>query len=277
MDCIGWKGEDFGSFGITEWRESDVTIESLSEFRQKFDLIVHCAGSGSVGYSLAHPKEDFDKTVNTTLAVLEYMRLQNQGASLVYPSSAAVYGLKDDRPIREDEPLHPLSPYGYHKKITEELCESYCRHYGLKVSIIRFFSIYGDGLKKQLLWEACEKFSGSDGEAAFFGTGEETRDFLHVQDAVGLIAKASAEAGSFDIINGGSGQRHTVQEVLELMAKEFGGSKPVVFTGEVREGDPKYYLADTARAESLGWKPQRDLKNGVKEYVRWFKEAGAVR
>ena len=106
-----WSTCAFSKYGISEWTEADITLENLRGLQRKFDLIVHCAGSGSVGHSLVHPMDDFNRTVNSTLAVLEYMRAFNKGARLIYPSSAAVYGMKEDRPIREDERLCPFSPY----------------------------------------------------------------------------------------------------------------------------------------------------------------------
>ena len=264
-------GESPRNFGVDDWMEADVTLDSLSAMRGEFDLIVHCAGSGSVGYSITHPKEDFDKTVNTTLAVLEYMRLRNRDARLIYPSSAAVYGMKPDRPIHEDDPLSPVSPYGFHKKIAEQLCESYWRAYNLRISIIRFFSLYGNGLKKQLLWEACSRFSENDKGAMFFGTGEETRDWLHVTDASNLIEIMAESSKEFDIVNGGSGQRATVREVLGVMHKEDGFRHDISFNGKSRTGDPKFYWADTNRACALGWHPSISWQEGVKAYVGWVK------
>jgi UDP-glucose 4-epimerase len=265
-------GESPRNFGVDDWVAADVTLDSLSAMRGEFDLIVHCAGSGSVGYSITHPKEDFDKTVNTTLAVLEYMRLHNREARLIYPSSAAVYGMKPDRPIQENEPLSPVSPYGYHKKISEELCESYAKKYQLRISIIRFFSLYGNGLKKQLFWDACNTFAGRGGKNIFSGSGQETRDWLHINDAVRLILAISGKPAEFEIVNGGSGKRVTVREVLEFMSAEFGFHQDVFFNNKTRAGDPIFYRADNTRARARGWNPSVDWQQGVRDYVYWFKE-----
>ncbi len=262
------------AIGLDVWTEADITVDTLVGLQGKFDLIVHCAGSGSVGYSVSHPMEDFNRTVNTTLAVLEYVRLFNKDAVLVYPSSAAVYGVKNDRPLQEDELLSPVSPYGFHKKIAEELCKSYSDNFALKVSIIRFFSLYGEGLKKQLLWEACEKFSRNEKELMFFGSGEETRDWLSVLDAARLILLLSETSDRFTIINGGSGEAITVRDILEYVSNEYGTHLPIRFNGIIKVGDPKYYRADTTRAESLGWKPSVGWKQGVRDYVLWHQRAG---
>ena len=267
-----WSSDEYRGFGINQWVRSDITLEALNLFPGDIDLIVHCAGSGSVGYSLQQPMDDFQKTVDSTLAVLEYMRLHQPAAKLVYPSSAAVYGQQDNRPIREDEPLTPVSPYGCHKKIAEELCASYAGSFGLNITIVRFFSIYGEGLRKQLLWDACARLASETGKLEFFGTGEETRDWLHISDAVSLIALLARTGDSFVIINGAGGVKVTIREILTTLARQFGRTEPICFNGAGRPGDPHFYHADITRALNLGWKPSVFLAEGAASYVRWFKE-----
>ena len=88
------------------------------------DYIFHLAGGSSVGASIANPYEDFSRTVATTAELLEWMRLAAQNATLVSVSSAAVYGAGHTGPIREEHALLPFSPYGYHKLMMENLCQS---------------------------------------------------------------------------------------------------------------------------------------------------------
>lgn len=267
-----WSKEAFQLFGVDEWIESDISLDNLKKIRENTTAIVHCAGSGSVGFSLSNPAEDFNRTVNTTLAVLEYIRLYNKDTKLIYPSSGAVYGAKGVGPISEDDFLNPVSPYGYHKKIAEELCESYSKNFNLTISIIRFFSLYGNGLKKQLLWDACNKFSKGDEKVIFSGSGEETRDWIHIQDAARLIYRVFSSSLGINIFNGGSGERVTVREILELVGREFSENRIVSFNGLAKEGDPKHYQAETKRSRALGWEPEVDWQSGVKDYVKWFKE-----
>lgn len=266
-----WVGESHENFGIQRWIEGTVNFDTLQSVGEPVDVIIHCAGSGSVGYSLNHPLQDFQRTVDTTLAVLEFMRLSAPAATLVYPSSAAVYGCRDAAPIHETDPLQPVSPYGVHKKIAEELCASYASNFGLRVSVIRFFSIYGTGLKKQLLWEACRRFArANSGDVEFFGTGSEMRDWLHVQDAATLIFTIGNASVAGLVVNGGCGTSVPVRDVLNMVAGEFGGRVGITFNGLVREGDPKHFYADTTRALGLGWVPRVTLRDGVSDYTAWF-------
>jgi len=267
-----WGKKNFNDWGIHEWVEAEVSVESLMDLGTIPDVIIHCAGSGSVSHSFSNPKEDFEMNVSSLLQVLEFMRLKCPNARLVFPSSAAVYGKKADAPIKEEDSLDPVSPYGYHKVIAEKLCESYSKLFDLNISIIRFFSIYGPGLRKQLLWDACEKIRNSSSKSEFFGTGRETRDWIYIKDAADLICRMSESKNKFEIINGGSGKRVEIKELLEILAKQFGEGIRITFNGQERGGDPEYYLADVSKAKELGWQPETYLEDGVKACVIFYKE-----
>jgi UDP-glucose 4-epimerase len=182
-----------------------------------------------------------------------------------------VYGAKDDAPIGIGDAMNPISPYGYHKRIVEELMESYSRSYGIRVGIIRFFSIYGPGLTKQLLWDAGSKLRAAAGSTAtFWGTGEETRDWISSEDAAELVMAVARSEQDFLIVNGASGERTTVREILELLKQALDVNTTVLFNGTVREGDPRFYHADITEALALGWKPAIPLKKGIEQYAQWF-------
>ena len=125
-------------------------------------------------------------------------------------------------------------------------------------------------MKKQLLWDTCQK--GESNDLSFFGTGQETRDFLHIDDAVHLIStffnKIPNNPGL--IVNGGTGvgvsTRFIVQTIFDcLMVKS-----PPIFSQDKREGDPDHYIADISRAKNIGWHPEISLTQGIKQYVNWY-------
>lgn len=265
-----WPRAEWGKWGLADWRTCDIDLASLRNFGGTPDVIVHCAGGGSVGFSIAHPYEDYQRTVVSTLAVLEFVRTQAPKCRVVYPSSAAVYGRAETLPISESAPLKPLSPYGVHKKAAEELCLSYAQHFDVSVAIVRLFSAFGVGLRKQLPWDACSKISNN--ETHFAGTGDETRDWLLADEVASLLLLA-AEHASTDctIVNGGSGEQVTVRDLLTEIFAAFGRKDSPVFSGTKRPGDPSHYLADTSRIQKWGWKPTLDWCDGVREYVEWFK------
>lgn len=274
MQVIGMgRGEwtDWRAYGLSEWYRCDVTLDTLIEFAGIPDVIVHCAGGSSVGFSTQEPYQDFIQTVQTMAQVLEFMRLYAPQAKLIYPSSAAVYGEVVQLPILEDAPLQPISPYGTYKQMAENLCQLYTRRYHLSISILRLFSVYGEGLRKQLLWDACCKMK--QGESNFFGTGEEIRDWLHVHDAVKLIMLAAEHASpACLILNGGSGAGVSIRNILQHLSEQMGLNVQSRFTAKPKEGDPNAYIADIGIAKQLDWHPEIEWRQGVAAYVEWFKK-----
>ena len=265
-----WKSEEWTIHGLTEWRQGDVCLDALKPFGSRLSAIIHCAGTGSVSFASQYPLESFLNTVVTTSHVLEFVRLFSPSTSVIYPSSASVYGTVETIPIREDAATRPISPYGAHKLMAENLVRSYAHSFGVSASIIRFFSIYGCGLRKQLLWDACAKFSR--GETTFAGTGDEIRDWLHVEDAAELLLAAKLRASTnCPIVNGGTGVGATVRDVVLHLGKSL-HKVPVLpkFSGEVRAGDPSRFVADITAAKGWGWSARHSYQKGVAEYAAWW-------
>ena len=259
--------------GLDYWKQGDISTDSIAELNQIFDLIIHCGGSGSVGFSIENPYEDFKKTVNGTLEVLEYMRLYNPKAHLIYPSSPAVQGEHPTSPINEEYTGNPVSPYGYHKKMTEDLCRSYSEMFGLKISVIRLFSVYGIGLKKQILWDACHKITDATDDVEFWGTGNEIRDFIHIDDVISIIKELINVEDRFTIVNGGTGKSYTIKHIVEMIKSLLQKNLEIHFNQKVNLGNPVYYCADTTKLKTLGIKITKDLEQEIAQYISWANTA----
>lgn len=267
----GLSIDESKSIGLDYWRKDDISIKSILEFNQIFDVIVHCGGSGSVSFSVEHPYEDFKKTVDGTLEVLEYIRVYNSNAHLIYPSSPAVQGEHPDTPILEEYIGKPASPYGYHKKIAEDLCQSYSEKFNLKVSIIRLFSVYGNGLKKQLLWDAYHKIKEAKNDVSFWGTGDETRDFIHINDVLMLVDTLIQKNDIFTLINGGTGTKHSIKSVVEMIRDLVNPNIQIQFNNQINIGNPIFYWADTQKLEKYDIKFQKKLEYEIVMYIEWVK------
>jgi len=265
-----WSEDELKRWGVSVWHSCDVTLDSLITHGGEPNVIVHCAGSGQVSFSLAHPLQDFERTVDSTAAALEFVRTHVPNATMLFVSSAAVYGEVLTGRINEEVPPAPISPYGVHKYLGEQLCKAYSGTFGLRVLVVRFFSLYGPWLRKQLLWDACNRLTS--GSAEFFGTGKELRDWLHVSDAAALILTLTkANSDSYKVINGGTGVGVPVSDILAALSVALGKRDAVVFTGEERPGNPSRLVADVALARSMGWEPKYDWRRGVREYTDWFR------
>lgn len=260
--------------GISYWLESDIDSSSLSklvEITAKPDVVFHCAGSGSVGKSWDAPLQDFERTALTTASVIESMRRHAPESLLIYPSSAAVYGESADSALSEESTLHPMSPYGLHKLISEDLCLGAHRIFGIRVAIIRFFSIYGPGLRKQLLWDITRKLSAGGDILTLDGTGTELRDFVYADDAARLVEWAAEHPPitGLTILNGATGKATSVASIARLLieAMEKTGSVELEFTGQSRPGDPLRLVGDTSKLDQIGFHSQVNIEAGIRRFV----------
>lgn len=262
-------------WGITAWHCSDINIASLTSIiahEGEPQLIFHSAGSASVGRSWDAPLLDFERTVVTLAAVIESIRRLTPNALLIYPSSAAVYGNLYHDKIKEDRALMPMSPYGANKLIGERMLSDAHRLYGLRSIIIRFFSLYGAGLRKQLLWDISQKLLANPKILCLDGDGSETRDFLCVEDAARLVVHLSQQASDEPIIvNGGNGNGISVGQVANCIIKATGndGNTQLQFSGLRRKGDPVNLVADVGRIQGMGFQPEFQIEAGVSRLIKW--------
>ena len=271
---VGHAGRSPSSTSAYRWRESEIDLPSLRALACVPDLLVHCAGSASVASSIADPETERRRTVGSAAAVLEFAASAAPEARLVLISSAAVYGNVAMQPISEDQELEPVSPYGEFKREVEGMWRSQASSVGARGAIVRLFSVYGEGLRKQLWWDACMKLS--EGDAEFGGTGEESRDWLHVADAARLLVLAGSHASpACPVVNGGAGHTIAIREVLAELSNALGLGLPPCFNGVARRGDPVCYWADVSRARKWGWNASLDWREGVRRYVQWFRHVAA--
>jgi UDP-glucose 4-epimerase len=278
----GWRTGATGNPGrscdaATACAWGGLSVDSLSRLAARLgsiDTIVHCAGGSSVGPSLQDPARDFERTVTSTLDVLEFMRAHAPSARLVLLSSAAVYGDANVEPLHEELPKRPISPYGKHKAIAEDHVAQWASEFGFSTATLRLFSVYGAGLRKQLLWELSRRALAGEDPLTLFGTGEERRDFIEISDAVDLIVRAAAPASRPpSVMNGGSGRATTVRALAQGVLDALGCSPSLAFSGEVKIGDPATMVADTRRAEAFGFTPSVSLQDGLARYAAWAREA----
>lgn len=264
---------DAGAWGVARWLNGDIAADNLSQLSHdegRPGTIFHLAGGSSVGAAIAAPREDFKRTVEATAALCDWMRLEAPGARLLAISSAAVYGAGHEGPIPETATCRPYSPYGHHKLMMEQVCRAYAETYGLSVIIARLFSVYGPELRKQLLWDACQRLAGGTPVLELGGSGAELRDWTEISDvvrALELIAdQASSEA---PIINVGSGRGMDVAAIGTLLVEAWGGGTPVRFSGVSRAGDPPSLVADARCLTRFGFEWRVPAEQGIAAYVAW--------
>lgn len=261
-------------FGLMHWINGDVSYENLELLQQAVgvpDAIYHLAGGSSVSASFANPRLDFMRTVDSTLHILEWLRLHSHATKLLVASSAAVYGAECMGMIDEDHRSSPFSPYGYHKQMMEQLCRSYASTFGIKVVISRLFSVYGEFLQKQLLWDLCQKLGSCTSSIELGGTGHELRDWVHVSDVIrGLVLMMDMASDQVPVFNLGTGEATSVRDVVEIVTAAWPNSVNVSFSGLSRMGDPFSLVANVDRLVDLGFEWRVPVAIGIKNYVDWY-------
>lgn len=263
--------------GLKGWLNSSVSAPSLELLRSQYGLpevVFHLAGGSAVAASLRAPHEDFERTVQSTAVLLEWLRLESPDTALVFVSSGAVYGANHAGPIAEWNVPAPYSPYGFHKYCAELLVQQYACNYNLPAAIVRLFSVYGPGLRKQLLWDVAQRLRTNPARLELGGTGEELRDWLYIDDAVELLVLASEWAvRTVPVVNGGTGIGTSVRVTVEALVQALGCKTERVFTGRVRAGDPRNLVADTSHSSSLGFHPRVSLSTGMRHTAEWLTQA----
>ncbi len=250
-----------------------VDSDFLEIFQQlKFDACVNCSGAANVPFSLQKPINDFRLNTLNVFKLLEAIRLHNPDCKFITISSAAVYGNPESLPIVEGQKLMPVSPYGFHKMMSEMICEEYSRFWGIKTCCLRLFSAYGPRLKKQLFWDLYHKIVEQD-EPTLWGTGRESRDFIYISDIVRII-ELSIKCSSFNgqVVNVANGIQTTISEVADIVRVSSGTDKTIRFNGEERKGDPINWEADVSIIRSWGYRPCVDLSEGVNKYIEWIRK-----
>ena len=234
-------------------------------------VCIHCAGCASVGSSMDDPGNDFSGNTVLVFELLEALRRHAPGCRFVLLSSAAVYGDPASLPVTENHAVRPLSPYGYHKHQAELLCEEFSRIYGLPAVAVRIFSAYGPGLRRQVVWDICEKLLKT-GQLNLRGTGQESRDFIHAGDiARGLQVVAENAPAEGEIYNLASGREVTIAELAQLLVAALGSRVKASFDGQPTPGNPLRWRADTSKIASLGFALSISFEQGIAEVSGWAK------
>lgn len=266
------NSQQLAEIGYSAWYSGSLSSGLLKKINFEPDVIIHCAGRGSVENSIKSSGDDYLDAVQVTELILEYMRTRCPRAKFIFPSSPAVIGSTPNRPISVFMSTNPVSIYGYEKLLAERLCELYRHNFKMDITIIRLFSVYGIGLRKQLIWDACTKFTEDD-KAEFWGNGNETRDFININDVVELfhLILNNNENLLPHKINCGSGCAYKVSDILNTLKNYFEYKGDIIFNNKIHEGHPRHYWSNNAEAYEYGWNCKVPLAQGLRDYINWYK------
>jgi UDP-glucose 4-epimerase len=235
------------------------------------EVAFHLAASVGNTRSIEHPIEDSEINVLGTLRVLEAAR-RNALRKVVFSSSAGIFGELKTVPIREDHPAEPDTPYGASKLGAEKLCLAYSKLYPLECVCLRYFNVYGVNQRYDAYGNVIPIFAhrALHGQPlTIYGDGEQTRDFVNVQDVAMANYRAAMAHGVSGAFNIASGTRVTINRLASLLAQA-GNLDVTIQHGEPRQGDVRHSLADVSAARAaFGFDPNVTLESGLREYMAW--------
>ncbi len=232
------------------------------------DVILHAAGRAAPVLSLDDPMSDYEDNTNAVIHILNHLRTSNPLCHFILLSSAAVYGQPSVLPVTDKMTLHPLSPYGYHKWQAELLCREYAEIYGIRSTSLRIFSAYGPGLRRQVIYDMVNRAVRTN-RVTVRGTGEETRDFIHVTDVCRACEVVLVPRSSHTSLNVASGEETRIKDIAAQVAESLRLSEMPFFSGKTDEGSPTRWKADITPLSSLGFSPCVAFETGLSETIQW--------
>lgn len=252
---------------------SDDLLDVVS--RRKPEVIFHLAAQADVRVSVARPGFDADVNIMGTINVLEAARASGARKVIFASSGGTIYGDPDpvELPVRETHPQRPLSPYGVAKKAAGDYLRAYWQLHDLEYSALALANVYGPRQDPHGEAGVVAIFAGRllKGErCTIFGDGDQTRDFVYVDDVVDAFARAIDSASGL-LLNIGTGREVSVNELYRTMADAAGVKDEPEHAAE-RAGELRRSALDPSKARvHLGWKPWTTLRDGSAAVLDWFK------
>ncbi len=252
-------------------RDRDAMDEMVGK---DIDIIVHLAARAGVRPSIAQPLLYADVNINGTAVLLEAAK--EQGISkFIFASSSSVYGNNEKVPFSEEDNVDfPISPYAATKKAGELICHTYHHLYGISVTCLRFFTVYGPRQRPDL---AIHKFAGliEQGKAiSVYGDGTMSRDFTYIDDIIDGAVAAMEKCAGFNIYNLGESRPITVNDLIAEIEKAL-GKKAVKEHVPPQPGDVERTYADVTKAiNELGYNPKTKIEDGLAKFITWLRQNG---
>lgn len=245
-------------------KHSLFNLKSLKSLVSDIDIIYHLAGTND-----SNDSDIFRVNVIGTANMLEAMRLYAPYAHFIFPSGFAVYKTSfEGRIIDEGSSLEPRNRYGFTKLLGEELMDFYSRVYDLKISILRIANVYGldiSGKNNFVVNRFVEKIKKGE-TINIYGDGNQTRDFVYLDDVNDALISATLLKDKFSIINICSGQEISLNKLVDLIALKL-GKKPKLRYKKFNGLDGRWRGRNLLAKEKIGWQPAVNLDEGLEKIL----------
>jgi UDP-glucuronate 4-epimerase len=237
-----------------------------------FATIIHLAARAGVRPSIAQPLLYEQVNVQGTMNLLEMAR-QHKIPKFIFGSTSSVYGNNRKVPFCEDDPVdNPISPYAATKKAGELICYTYHHLYGLQVSCLRFFTVYGPRQRPDMAIHKFTQLIATGQKVPMFGDGTTKRDYTFITDIIDGVDRALARCSSYHIYNLGEARTIELRSLIDLIAQKLGKAARIERL-PTQPGDVPLTCADVSRAQrELGYQPRVNVEEGIHRFVEWYKE-----
>lgn len=254
----------------------DRNLDDFSSFElqkllpQKVDVIIHLAAKAGVRPSIHNPLAYQRTNILGTQMLLDFAK-ETGVKQFVFASSSSVYGINENLPWKEDEPLQPISPYAMTKLAGEMAGKVFSYLYGIRFIALRFFTAYGPSQRPDLAIHKFVKSILQDQPVTMYGDGSTSRDYTYVDDIVqGIIAAINYDQSLFEIINLGNSYSVSLKTLVQNI-EEVTGKKAKIDQQPEQAGDVPKTFADINKAKRLlNYQPNTQLKDGLKKFYDWF-------
>jgi len=254
--------------------EGDILDERLLATifqKHSFDAIIHLAARAGVRPSIAQPILYEKVNMLGTMNLLELAR-QHRVPKFIFASSSSVYGENRKVPFSEDDPVdHPISPYAATKKSGELMCYTYHHLFGMAVSCLRFFTVYGPRQRPDMAIHKFTNLIATGQKVPMYGNGTSQRDYTYITDIIDGIWRTLENCNSYHIYNLGESKTIELHELIDLIQKNLGIEARIEKLPK-QPGDVPITFADISRARrELGYHPQVTIASGIERFVEWYK------
>ena len=235
------------------------------------DVIVHLAARAGVRPSIAQPVLYADVNINGTLNLLEAAK-KYEIKKFIFASSSSVYGNNEKVPFSEEDNVdYPISPYAATKKAGELICHTYHHLYGISITCLRFFTVYGPRQRPDLAIHKFAKLIEENKPIPVYGDGSMMRDFTYIDDIIDGTASAIENCNGYNIYNLGESQPISVNDLISEIENAL-GKKAVRQYEPPQPGDVERTYADVTKAVGeLGYHPSTPVPTGLANFVVWLR------
>lgn len=239
----------------------------------KADIIIHLAAMAGVRLSLVSPAQYVDVDIKGTVNLMEVAKEHNVD-QFIFGSSSSVYGARQDGLFSEEDATDvQVSPYATAKKAGELYCRTYANLYGIPTTVLRFFTVYGPRQRPEMAIHKFVHLMEQGEPIPMFGDGSSTRDYTYIDDIIHGIVAAVKHPFGFEIFNLGNSTTVKLKDVIQVITQEL-GVDPRIEQQPDQPGDVPITYADISKARSLlGYNPKLPLEEGIKRFIRWFRES----